>query len=112
MTNRGYSLVECMVAVVLIGVIATAVAQTVVTTHRGRQLSENWMRATEFAAQRIESVRARPTAPDDQATIGIFRRDTTLTRVAGHPGLQRLDVQVTWSDPTAHNLTLSTMVSQ
>ncbi|HUI28546.1 MAG TPA: prepilin-type N-terminal cleavage/methylation domain-containing protein [Candidatus Kryptonia bacterium] len=109
MTTRGYSLMECMVAVVLIGVIATAVAQTIVTTQRGRQLSENWMRATELAAQRIEAVRARP-APDDQPTNGIFLRDTALAPIADHPGLARLDVTVTWADPQPHSLTLSTMV--
>ena len=109
MNARGYSLMECMVAVVIIGVIATAVAQTIVVTQHGRQLSENWMRATELAAQRIEVVRARDGA-DDEPTSGIFRRETALAPVAGHPGLSRLDVTVRWADPAAHSLTLSTMV--
>jgi len=109
MTARGYSVIECMVAVVIFGFLASAVAQTVIAAQRGRQLSENWMRATELAAQRIEAVRAG-VAVDDQPVDGMFQRATTLTAITSHPGLVQLEVTVTWADPEPRHLTLATMV--
>lgn len=109
MTARGYSLIECMVAIAIIGFVASAVAQTVILTQQRRQVSENWMRATELALQRIEAVRAG-SMTDSQPMSGIFRRDSAFTGVTGHPGLLRLDVTVGWTDPDPHQMTLSTLV--
>ena len=109
MTARGSSLIECMVAVAIFGLIASAVAQTVIGAQRGRQLSETWMRATEFATQRIEAVQAGVVV-DDQPINGTLQRETTLTAIPDHPGLVRLKVTVTWADPEPSHLALSTMI--
>jgi prepilin-type N-terminal cleavage/methylation domain-containing protein len=108
---RGYSLIEFLIALALFGFVAAAIGQMIVVTQRARQVSENWMRATQLAADRIEAVRAG-VAVDGHPYEGIFQRETTLAGVAGHPGLKRLDVTVSWTDTEPHRFTLSTLVRE
>jgi prepilin-type N-terminal cleavage/methylation domain-containing protein len=105
--GHGYSLIEVMVATTLFGLVAAAVAQTIVVTQRSRQLGENWMRASQLAQQYLEAARAGSLADHED---GIFRTETKLTPVPGHPGLMRLDVTVSWTDGEPRSLELSTMV--
>ena len=106
---RGYSLIEVLVAVLLFSLVATALAQTLVITGRARYASANWMRATQLAGERIEAVRAGIVA-DERPAVGIFRRETTVAPFAGHPGLTRIDVTVSWTDSEPKQFTLSTLV--
>jgi prepilin-type N-terminal cleavage/methylation domain-containing protein len=106
---RGYSLIEVMVAVLLFSIVAAAVAQAVVLAQRGRQISENWMRATQLASERLETVRAGVMA-DSTATNGIFQRDTAVTAVAGHRGLVQITVTVSWTDTEPKTFALSTLM--
>ncbi len=108
-TARGYSLIEVIVAVLLFSIVATAVAQTIVWAQRARQLGENWMRATQLAVERIEAVRAgtRGNGTEDN---GGFRIAATLAPVAGHRGLGRVDVVVSWTDSEPKEFMLSTLV--
>jgi prepilin-type N-terminal cleavage/methylation domain-containing protein len=109
--TRGSSLIEVMVAILLFSVVGTAVAQTVVLTQRARQVSENWMCATQLASQQIEAVRAG-SASEGTGQIGIFRRETTTEPVTNHRGLVRVDVTVSWTDTDPKEFTLSTLVRQ
>lgn len=107
----GYSLIEVTVAILLFGIVAAAVGQTVVITQRARQVSENWLQATQLAGERLEAVRAGALS-DDTPTVGIFQRQTTVSAVAGHPGLRRVDVTISWADSAPKAFTLSSLVRQ
>jgi prepilin-type N-terminal cleavage/methylation domain-containing protein len=109
MRARGYSLLEVLLATLLFSLVATAVAQTIVFTQHSRRVSANWLRATELATERIEQVRAGVLVDDDPEN-GIFRRETALSGFAGHPGLTRVDVSVSWRDGEKRGFTLSTLV--
>jgi prepilin-type N-terminal cleavage/methylation domain-containing protein len=106
---RGYSLIEFLVATLIFSLVATAVAQTIVLTQRFRGVSANWLRATQLAVQRIEAFRAGVLI-DEESESGIFRRETALSDVAGHPGLKRVDVTISWRDTEPKRFTLTTLV--
>ena len=107
--TKGFSLIEVMVAIVLFALVAAAVGQTVTFGQQNRQISENWMQATQLASARIEQVRAGM-ATDPAAEAGRFHRKTVVSSVAGHRNLQRIDVTVSWTDTEPRALTLSTLV--
>lgn len=106
---RGYSLVEVMVAIVLFALVAAAVGQTVTFGQQSRQISENWMHATQLASARIEQVRAGMRI-DATAESGIFHRETAVRSMPGHRNLTRVDVTVSWTDTEPRSLTLSSLV--
>ncbi len=107
--HLGFSLIEVMVALVLFGIVASAVAQTVVVSQRGRQISENWMRANALAEDRIEAMRAR-VIDDPTPDSGNYHPTPTLAGGAAHRRLVRIDVSVIWTDTEDRTLALSTMM--
>jgi Tfp pilus assembly protein PilV len=105
----GFTLIEIMVslAVVIIGLLGIMALQT--TTVRANRLSRNIERATVFAGQVMEDIRAKPmplcvdplhyppiVTPDNVT----YQRGCTATGVAGSTTLLLLTATVTFIDPT------------
>jgi type II secretory pathway pseudopilin PulG len=110
-SDIGFSLVEVIVATALLSAVALTVTQTLVSALHTGARNEQWMHATELAAEGIELLRAghtlRPLAPG----VG-FQRSGVVTPWDGHTGLQRLEVTIAWDDGEHHTFQLTTLVLQ
>ena len=100
-----------MVATLLLSTIALAVTQTLVNALQVRARSERWMQATQLATEGIEQLRAGHSLRSLPASSG-FVRSATTAAWSGHPGVQRLDVTVSWNDGEPHTFQLTTLVRQ
>lgn len=107
----GFSLVETMVATLLLSAIALAVTQTLVGASQARARSERWMQATQLATEGIEQLRAGHTLRPVAASTG-FERAGSVTPWNGHPGLQHVEVTVSWNDGEPHSFQLTTLARQ
>lgn len=105
--NAGFTLIEVVVALLIFAVGATALAQTVVLTQHLRASSARWQRGLELAEQRLESLRAGERS-EEAGSFGAFTRSWTSGPYVV-PGLDRLDVTVTWDDHGAQRLVLTTL---
>ena len=110
-TLAGFSLVEVMVATLLLSAIALAVTQTLVNALQVRARSERWMHATQLAAEGIEQLRAGHPLRALPAGSG-FERSGTAVAWGGRPGLQRLDVTISWNDGEPRTFRLATLAQQ
>lgn len=104
----GFSLVEVMVAVVLLSIMALGLSSTLVAAHRARADSERWMQATQLAAQGMEQLRAGHVLSAVEIP-GAFTRSSSITPWSNHPGLYRLEVTVTWMDYPSRSFRLLTL---
>lgn len=110
-TLAGFSLVEVMVATVLLSAVALAVTQTLVGALQMRARSERWMQATELATEGIEQLRAGHTLRPLPAGTA-FERTGSVAAWSGHPGVQHLEVTVSWNDGEPHAFQLTTLARQ
>jgi prepilin-type N-terminal cleavage/methylation domain-containing protein len=106
--RQGFTLVEVMVAVCLLSAVALAVTTTLVSAQRGRARSERSMQATQLAVAGIEQLRAGQTLETASVPPG-FDRSASVVPWAGHPGLYRLEVSVSWNDGALHTFRLTTL---
>jgi prepilin-type N-terminal cleavage/methylation domain-containing protein len=106
--HGGFTLIELLVAVALFGLVAAALAQTVIAAQQARAGSARWLHATALAEERLERLRAGDRS-DDPAPLGEFIRTWRAAPAPDLPGLERLDVEVTWHDHGAQRFTLSAL---
>jgi len=105
---RGFTLVEVLVAVLLLSSMALTLTQTLIASERARATSERWTQAAQLAAEGIEQLRAGH--PLTAIRIpGAFERHATVTPWSGHAGLVELAVTVSWNDGAPHDLQLHTL---
>jgi prepilin-type N-terminal cleavage/methylation domain-containing protein len=103
----GLTLVEVLIALVLLSVISLALGSTLVAAQRAQRVSEHWMQALQLAAGGVEELRAGRGLGRCPSQ---FRCSGQLTPVGAAMGLQRVEVTVEWDDDTAHSYQLSTLV--
>jgi prepilin-type N-terminal cleavage/methylation domain-containing protein len=106
--SAGFSLVEVMVAVVLLSIMALGLGSTLIAAQRARAHSEHWMQAIQLAAEGLEQLRAGH-ALAAVAIPGAFTRSSSITPWRNHPGLYRLEVTVTWEDSESRSFQLLTL---
>jgi prepilin-type N-terminal cleavage/methylation domain-containing protein len=104
----GFTLVEVMIALVLLSSIALGVTSTLVAAQRARVVSENWMEATQLATEGLEQLRAGHSLGPVR-NGGHFDRTGSVAGWNGHPGLYHLEVTVTWNDGEPRHLQLVTL---
>lgn len=97
--RAGFSVVELLVAVAIFTVLAAALAQTLIHAQQVRASSARWFRAGQLAEERLERLRAGDRAVD-AGPIGEFTRVWQIQPSADQPGLDRVDVVVSWTDDT------------
>jgi prepilin-type N-terminal cleavage/methylation domain-containing protein len=105
---RGFTLVELLVASTIFAVLAGGLAQTLVRAQQVRASSARWLRATQLAEERLERLRAGDRS-DDGSPLGEFTR-TWSSAPSELPGLDRLDVVVTWNDRGPQAFALAALV--
>ncbi len=104
--DGGFTLIELLVATALFAMVATGLAQTVIVAQQTRAGSARWLHATALAEERLERLRAGDRS-EDSAPIGEFTRTWRSVPSSDPPGLERLDVDVTWHDRGVQRFTLS-----
>jgi prepilin-type N-terminal cleavage/methylation domain-containing protein len=106
--QQGFSLIEVLVALVVLSTLGLALTATLVHAQRTAASSARWLQATQLAAEGLEQLRAgQPLGP--VRNNGNFTRSGSATAWNGHPGLYRLEVTVSWVDDTTHDVQLVTL---
>jgi len=106
--HGGFTLIELLVAVALFGLVAAGLSQTVIGAQQARAGSARWLHATALAEERLERLRAADRS-EDAAAIGELTRTWRAAPAADLPGLERVDVEVTWHDHGLQRVTLSAL---
>jgi prepilin-type N-terminal cleavage/methylation domain-containing protein len=115
--NRGFTLVEVLIAVALLGIGLAALTTTFSTGFGKVVLSGGQTKAVEYARQMLEQLRNQPFDPGPTNGNDVPEADITrtwsITQVAGTTAPNRLviiTVTVTWrsTSPIPQQLTLET----
>lgn len=114
--RRGFTLIELMVAVLLIGVGLMGLAALSTTVTRANVHSSGLTTASALAQERIEQFRAEPygsivSGSDARAVDGVqYTRTWGVSADDPEPGLKTIVVTVAWtSRGLTHRTTLSTI---
>jgi len=110
-TERGFSLIEVLVAMVLFSVAFLGFANLQVGTIRANGTAARRTFAATFAQQAVEKIRnggACTTIPP--AIQGSITYSAACTMVAGPNNTQNVTITVTWSDPATQTVTLQTRI--
>jgi len=118
--DRGFTLVEMMIALVLFGVGLMALAQALPSGLSVRDRARRMTVATNLAQEEMERLRGLPfahadlaggTHTDPQSPIdGAYRRMWTVQDATPAPNMKRVTVEVSF--PTAGPDSMSTMTTQ
>ena len=119
--SKGFSLVEVMIALLILAIALLALAGLMVTTTRNSSFGGHMTEASTFAQDRLEQLRVSPwagvAAGNDtiQGSTGItYTRNWTVTPNAD--GTQRwVSITLTWTDPTKnsnHSMRVLSVVAQ
>lgn len=101
---RGFTLIEVMVALVLLSFAAIGLANCLVVAQRAQVESGRWMRALSLAEEGVERARANGCGAAD--VVEAYSRTCTTSG----SGLERIEVAVSWSLPVRREVRLATMV--
>jgi type IV pilus modification protein PilV len=119
--SKGFSLVEVLIALLILAISLLALAGLMVTTTRNSSFGGHMTEASTFAQDRLEQLRVSPwagvaTGNDTiQGSTGIaYTRNWTVTPNAD--GNQRwVSITLNWTDPTKnsnHSIRLLSVVAQ
>ena len=126
MNNKGFSLLEILIGLVILAIGLLAIASMQITSMRGNFFSDNIMQASILGQDRLEGLKAIPLNQDTTTfSLGTHNdgfipiRGTSFSRtyvVENHPDASLADsrvirVIVNWSDPSAHSVQFSTVKS-
>jgi len=108
-TVRGTSLLEALVAMLLLGILAALVGGAFATARMQSDEAARWTNALLLAASGLEELRAAGNVPLLHEERGYRRRLARYAR-ADKPGLEELVAEVSWQDTHEHSVELRTMV--
>jgi prepilin-type N-terminal cleavage/methylation domain-containing protein len=122
--SKGFTLIEVMVALVILAISLLALAGLMVTTTKNNSFGGHMTEAATFAQDKLEQLRAAPW------TGIVAGADTVTTAIPGVPGtgisyarkwdvvdtgtLRWVTITMNWTDPTRktnHSLSLRAVVS-
>ncbi len=115
--ERGFSLIEIVVALVLLSIGILAIAGMQMASVRGNFFSSNISQAALLALDQLETLKNQDITSADlrrgthtpQAIPGtIFSRGWNVSDVPGTTSIS-ITMTVTWSDPSNHSISLSTI---
>ena len=117
--NAGFTLVESMLTVAIMGVGLLALAGLQITALRGNDLSRRMTTAVSIAEQKLEQLKNTPytniqteAASEVTASNLHFTRQVTVTN-GPLPNTKRVSVLVSWQDQSkTHTLPIATIIGQ
>ena len=118
--EAGFTLIEIMIALVVLSVGLIALAGLQISAIRGNSFSKRMTTAVSIANDRIEQIKNTPYAniqsePSTQVTASNlnFARQVTVTNNNPLPNTKTINVTVTWKDGSkSYMVPISTVISQ
>lgn len=114
MKNAGSSLLEILVALAVFSIASVALTSGVLTSIRTNTTSEHLTQATILAQDKLEALLALAPAliaGNDTPRAG-FSRTWTIASDTPYVGVAQIDVSVSWTDYSAHSITVTTVVNE
>ena len=119
--SKGFSLVEVLIALLILAICLLALAGLMVTTTRNSSFSGHMTEASTFAQDKLEQLRVSPwagVATGNDTTLGstgiTYTRNWTVTPNAD--GHQRwVSITINWTDPSNnsnHSIRLLSVVAE
>ena len=121
MKSKGFSMVEVLIALLILAICLLALAGLMVTTTRNSSFGGHMTEASTFAQDKLEQLRVSPwdgVATGNDTTLGstgiTYTRNWTVT--PNTSGDQRwVSITINWTDPTQnqnHSIRLLSVVAQ
>jgi type IV pilus assembly protein PilV len=118
--EEGFTLIEIMIALVVMSIGLTALAAVQISAIRGNAFSKRMTTAVSIADEKIEQLKSSPYAnilsePSIQITQSNmnFTMQVTVTANSPLPNSKKVEVVVTWSEGSkSHSVPITTIVSQ
>jgi prepilin-type N-terminal cleavage/methylation domain-containing protein len=119
--SKGFSLIEVMIALVILAVALLALAGLMITTTKNTSFGGHMTEAATFAQDKLEQLRAAPwtgiiAGADTQVGATGISYARSWTVAANPNGDQRwVTITMNWTDPTKktnHSISLRSVVSQ
>lgn len=112
-SDRGFSLVEVLVANVILAVGVLSVAQLFTLAIASNIAAAHRTEAAILASQKLEELRAMPWGREQESgnsdTAGVYARHWSIEPLSGNPRSLVLHVRVTWNGlDAAHLVTAKT----
>jgi type IV pilus assembly protein PilV len=120
LNNKGFSLIEMLIAVTILAVGLLAVAGLQVTAIQGNSHGNTISQATTLAEDRIEAIRNMDYAaivyapnPSIESNVDgtIYTRETLVEVDIPLPDLKRITVTVRWDTNRPHQIVLRTIIA-
>src|SRR5919108_2968420 len=112
--TNGFTLIEILIATVIITVASLGVASLTIGVIRGNSFSKRLTTATTLAQDRLEEIKGigysnapmgnTPGTYGDIPNFGGYKRDTSVAYVNGDPAskMKKIDVTVYWDSDKRH----------
>ena len=106
--TTGFTVIEVMMAVLLLSVVALALTNTLVASQRALTSSGRSMQAIQLAAAGLEHLLAGQRLSSSNVPAG-FTCSGAVGPWQGHRGLYRIEVTVAWNDGEPRSFRLATL---
>lgn len=112
--DRGYSLIEVLVAMAVFAIASLGLAAGVTTVIRAGSVSEHVTQATILAQEKLEEFRAafEPLRDGEDSPRPGYTRSWQVTPDSPEPGVTRIDVSVSWFAEGPRSVDLVTVVNR
>ena len=114
MNNKGFSLIEVLLGLVILAIGLLAIAGMQITAIKGNYFSKSLTEATVLAQDKLEEFKNLPYASlssgQDTKTVSgtTFTRQYNVVEDAGN-NIKTITVTVQWTDRVDHSISLSTI---
>lgn len=118
MNSKGFSLIEVLIALVILSIALLGLAGLMVTTTRGNSYGSHMTEATTFAQDKLEELRASqwsaiPLGNNSDQRIGSTGINYTRSwNVAQNGSLRTITTTISWNDRTNHQISLISVIAQ
>lgn len=116
MKSKGFTLIEILVALVILSIAFLALAGLVVQTTKNNSFGGRMTEAATFAQDKLEELRAVSwvtITPGSDRMMGANGIDYGRTwNVATNGNLKTITINIDWNDPTPHSIRLLSVITQ
>jgi type IV pilus assembly protein PilV len=118
LTSKGFSLIEILIALVILSISLLALAGLMVTTTQNTSFGSHLTEAATFAQDRLEEFRAMrwqdipPTPGPDLQTGSTGINYSRSWNVVQNGNLKTITVTINWNDRKNHSISLLSVISQ